>query len=213
MATVVSVNVGRAAANPWKDGLRTGIGKTPHDGAVEIRDPGASGSGIAGDFIGDGKHHGGREQAVYAFCREDLDAWDGRLGREIPNGFFGENLTTRGLAVNDARLGEVWRVGADLELTVRSPRVPCATFRGWVDEPGWLKTFTADARPGAYLEVRRPGAVRAGDPIEIVHRPEHDVTIALTFRAVMDERELLPRIWAAGDDLTPGMANWLRQIQ
>lgn len=54
---------------------------------------------------------------------------------------------------------------------------------------------------GAYLRVVRPGSVRAGDPIEIVHRPDHSVTAALQFRAVTTERQLLPALLAAGDAL------------
>ncbi|HEY5846554.1 MAG TPA: MOSC domain-containing protein, partial [Microlunatus sp.] len=75
------------------------------------------------------------------------------------------------------------------------------TFRGWVNERGWLKKFTADARPGAYLAVITSGRVQAGDPVEVVHRPEHDVTVALVFRALTTERDLLPALLSAGDDL------------
>ncbi len=207
MASLVSVNLGRPRPNPHKSVKATGIGKVPTDGAVQVRDPGPKltglGSGLVGDFIGDGKHHGGHDQAVYAFQREDLDRWAERLGRELPNGFFGENLTTRGIDVNEALLGERWRIGSDVELALTSPRIPCATFRGWVGEKGWLKLFAADARPGAYLKVIVPGEVRAGDEISVVHRPDHDVTIAMFFRASMDQPELLPRLLAAGDDLDP----------
>ena len=146
----------------------TGIAKQPQSGPVEVRAPGPKagglGSGLVGDFIGDTRHHGGDDQAVYAFAREDLDRWEQRLDRELPNGFFGENLTTSGLDVAEARVGERWRVGEEVVLQVTSPRIPCSTFRGWVDERGWLKTFTADARPGAYLAVITPGRVYAGDP-------------------------------------------------
>jgi MOSC domain-containing protein YiiM len=40
---------------------------------------------------------------------------------------FGENLTTSGIAVDTAEVGERWRVGATL-LEVCGPRIPCATF-------------------------------------------------------------------------------------
>jgi MOSC domain-containing protein YiiM len=136
------------------------------------RDPGPKhtglGSGLVGDFIGDTKSHGGSEQAVDAFAREDLDDWQGRLHRDLPNGFFGDNLTIRGLDVTDARIGERWRIGDTVELQVTSPRIPCSTFRGWVGEVGWLKLFTQLARPGAYLSVVKPGEIKAGDKIEIV---------------------------------------------
>jgi MOSC domain-containing protein YiiM len=204
---VHSVNVGRAEPNPFKGALSTGIGKRPQDHPVEIRDPGPKqgglGSGLVGDFIGDVDNHGGRDQAVYAYAREDLDEWQRRLGRELADGCFGENLTTSGLDVNGARLGERWRVGSTVELVVTCPRIPCGTFRGWMDEAGWLKTFTAAARPGAYLAVAVPGAVRRGDAVTLLHRPSHDVDIALTFRALTTQRELRPRLAEAGDDLIP----------
>ena len=142
---------------------------------------------------------------MYAFQREDLDAWQTRLDRTLPNGFFGENFTTRDLEVNEAVVGERWRIGTDVVLQVTMPRIPCATFRGWVGEPGWAKWFTAAGRPGAYLRVITPGAVTAGDPVEVIHRPDHLVTISLLFRATTTERDLLPSLLAAGDDLDPGI--------
>ena len=207
MPILDSVNIGRPRLNPHKKVRSTGIGKQPVAGPVSVRDPGPKrsglGSGLVGDFIGDGKHHGGSDQAVYSFQREDLDRWAERLGREVPNGFFGENLTTRGIDVNEARIGERWRVGPSLELQITSPRIPCSTFRGWVGEKGWLRKFTADARCGAYLKVLAPGEITAGDAIEVVHQPGHDVSVTMMFRALMNERELLPGLLAAGDDLDP----------
>lgn len=205
MALVESVNVGAPQPNPYKSARDTGIGKQPRTGEVEVRAPGAkasgAGSGIVGDYIGDTRNHGGDEQAVYAFAREDLDEWQGRLGRELSAGFFGENLTTRGLDVNDARIGERWRIGNAVELQVTGPRIPCSTFRGWVGERGWLKLFTRAARPGAYLSVVAPGRLRAGDGIEVVRRPAHRVTVSMVFRATTLEPELLPALLEAGDDL------------
>ena len=210
MARLLSVNVGRPQPNPYKDTRSTGIGKAPVAGPVEVRAPGPKhgglGSGLVGDFIGDGKHHGGDTQAVYAFQREDLDAWQERLGRELPDGFFGENLTTVGIDVNQALVGEVWRVGETVELKVTSPRIPCATFRGWMGERGWAKMFTQAGRPGTYLSVLTPGTIHPGDPVEVVHRPDHAVTAALVFRATLVDAELLPQLLAAGADLEPEIA-------
>jgi len=209
---VGSVNIGSAEPNPHKDTVSTGIGKRPVAGRVEVRAPGPKqgglGSGLVGDFIGDTANHGGDDQAVYVYDREDLDVWEQRLGRELPDGFFGENLTTRGIDVNDARLGERWQIGDQLVLEVTSPRIPCSTFRGWVGEKGWLKTFTQTARPGAYFRVITPGTVGAGDPIVVVRRPDHQVSVALVYRATTTERDLLPELLAAGDDLP----DELRQI-
>lgn len=200
-----SVNVGRPEPNPYKKTRATGIGKQPYDGPVGVRAPGPKhgglGSGLVGDFIGDTRHHGGDGQAVYTFQREDLDRWADLLEREIPDGYFGENLTTVDLEVNEARIGERWQIGDQVVLQVTSPRIPCSTFRGRVGERGWLKTFTADARPGAYLSVVLPGTIRRGDTIEVLRRPAHDVTVSLMFRAFTTDRELLPTLAAAGEDL------------
>lgn len=205
---LLSVNVAAPHRAPYTDapGELTGIDKRPATGPVAVKAPGpkgAGGSALAGDTIGDLRHHGGDDQAVYAYAREDLDGWAGELGREVPGGSFGENLTTLGVDVNGALVGERWRVGPDVVLEVSSARIPCRTFAGWLGEQGWVKRFTRRAAPGAYLRVIEPGEVRAGDAIGIVHRPDHDVTVSLLFRALTGEPGLLPRLLAAGDALHP----------
>ncbi|WP_436762938.1 MOSC domain-containing protein [Streptosporangium sp. V21-05] len=197
---LLSVNIGRPRPNPWKGLGSTGIDKRPVDGPVAVTAPGPKGTGavgLAGDRVHDVKHHGGSDQAVYAYAREDLDGWETELGRPLPNGVFGENLTTLGLDVNGALIGERWRIGPDVVLEVSCPRLPCATFQGWLEREGWIKRFTQAARPGAYLRVIEPGDIRAADPVEIVHRPGHEVTVALVFRAMTSEPSLLPRLPAA----------------
>lgn len=192
--------------NPYQRGdLTTGIDKRPVDGPVEVRAPGSKadglGSGLVGDHVGDRRHHGGDGQAVYTFAREDLDRWERRLERTLPDGAFGENLTTSGIDVNAALIGERWRVGDDLVLQVTFGRIPCNTFRGFIGRAGWLKEFTADARPGAYAKVVTPGTVRAGDRLEVIDRPDHDVTITLGFQAVTTHRHYLPRLRPAWEFL------------
>ena len=197
---VASVNVGKPRPNPWKGLSATGIDKRPARGPVAVTAPGPKGTGmvgLAGDRVYDVKHHGGPDQAVYAYAREDLDRWEAELGRPLPNGVFGENLTTSGLDVNGAVIGERWRIGPDVVVEVSCPRIPCATFAGWLERAGWIRRFTQAALPGAYLRVIEPGHIRAGDPVEIVQQPGHDVTVALTFRALTREPELLPRLLAA----------------
>ncbi|MFC0527428.1 MOSC domain-containing protein [Phytohabitans kaempferiae] len=201
MADLLSVNLGVPRSSPATRVGVTGIDKRPAEGPVLVRAPGPKGtglgSGVAGDRILDGGHHGGDDQAVYAYAREDLDAWAAELGRELPGGVFGENLTTHGLDVTGALVGERWRVGGEVVLEVSVPRIPCNTFAHWMAEQGWVRRFTERAAPGAYLRVVRTGEIRAGDPIEVVQRPGHDVTIGLAFRALTREPELLPRLLAA----------------
>jgi MOSC domain-containing protein YiiM len=64
-------------------------------------------------------------------------------------------------------------------------------FAGFWQMPDLIKRFTDRGLPGAYLRVVTTGAIAAGDPIEVVHRPDHGVTIGLTFRALTLEPELL----------------------
>lgn len=202
-ALLLSVNVGIAVASRHTDTGITGIDKRPSIEPVEIRDPGAGSgrSGLAGDAIGDPRSHGGTDQAVYAYAREDLDIWQAELGRPLPGGVFGENLTTRGLDVNGALVGERWKVGDDCVLEVTSPRIPCRTFAGWLEDQLWVRRFTERGAPGAYLRVIVPGRVRGGDPITVLHRPWHDVTIAMMFRALTTEKVEEARLVAAGDAL------------
>ena len=209
MPQVLSVNVGVAADKPYAKVRLTGIDKRPVEGPVAVRAPGLrrGTSGVAGDYIGDERHHGGDRQAVYAFQREDLDRWERELGRPLPDGSFGENLTTAGIDLADVLVGERWAVGDPapdggvLELEVTDPRIPCRTFAGFLAERGWVKRFTADGRSGTYLAVVRPGQVRSGDEIRRTFVPDHDVTIGLLFRATTTQRELLPRLLEAREYL------------
>ena len=202
MANVLTVNLAYPRPNADKGSLRTGIDKRPTDDAITVRAPGPMhgglGSGLLGDFIGDQQYHGGDDQAVYAYAREDLDAWERELQRDLNNGEFGENFTTERLDVTGARVGERWQVGGDgLVLEVTRPRIPCRTFATWLSIRGWVKTFTKAATPGAYLRVIESGTVRAGDSVVVVDRPDHDVTVGLVFRALTLEPELLPLVLQA----------------
>ncbi|GGY05801.1 MOSC domain-containing protein [Streptomyces tanashiensis] len=215
--TLLSVNVGRARSVEYTDAASgmTGIDKRPVEGPVRIEAPGAPGvgaSGVAGDTVCDLRFHGGDDRAAYAFAREDMDLWERELGRALANGSFGENLTTRGLDVNGALIGERWRIGEEVVLEVTGGRIPCRTFAGFVEEKGWVKRFTqSQAGPGALLRVIVPGEVRAGDPITVLHRPDHDITVALLHRAATTERALLPRTLAAAEWMESGLLALARQ--
>ena len=107
---------------------------------------------------------------------------------------FGENLTTEGIDINGTLIGERWRIGPEVILEACCPRIPCGTFQGWLAQAGWIKRFTQAARPGSYFRVIEPGEIRAGNAVEVVYAPAHDVTVAVVFRAVTLEPDLLPRL-------------------
>ncbi len=199
---MLSVNLARVRDNPDAPSRSTGIDKRAVDDAVLVRPPGPMrtglGSGLVGDTIGNQKLHGGDDQAVYVYAREDLDDWEADLDRPLANGMFGENLTVSGVDVTWALIGERWRIGGDGPvLEVSAPRTPCRTFSAFLNLSSWIKTFTEAAKPGAYLRVIEPGTVRAGDTISIDYRPDHEVTIGLVFRARMSDPDLLPRLFEA----------------
>ena len=188
-----SVNVGTPQDKDWAAIGRTSIDKHAVTGPVA-----AYRRGLEGDQVSDTKHHGGVDQAVYAFAREDIDFWERELGQPIRDGQFGENLTTEGIDVNEAEVGEQWRIGTAV-LEVASIRTPCNDFKGWMGETGydntaWVKRFAAEQRSGPYLRVVEEGLLTAGDRIDVVHRPGHGVTVSTMVRALTTERSLLPEL-------------------
>jgi MOSC domain-containing protein YiiM len=199
-----SVNIG-LLVDDGAIGEKTAIYKYPVTGAVFVSAPGrAKGlSGLAGDSIGDIENHGGDDQAVYAFAREDLDLWEAELGRLLPDGSFGENFTLVGLDPNRALIGERWQVGSDLVVQVTSPRIPCRAFARRMAEEGWARRFTERGRPGAYLRVLQAGQVEAGDPVTVLHKPGHKVDVTTALWALTIKPWLLVSLLEAGGDL-PG---------
>jgi MOSC domain-containing protein YiiM len=174
---------------PGRRPNRSGIDKRPVDGRVAVRE-----LGLDGDVQVNRKHHGGEGQAVYAYGQEDADWWAAELDRELPPGRFGENLRISGIDLTGALLGERWRIGTAL-FEVTAPRIPCANFaRFWDDVPHLVTRFTERGTTGAYLRVLETGDVGAGDAVEVVLRPDHEVTTGLTFRALTTEPYRLPEL-------------------
>jgi len=203
-ATVEAVNVG--VPRPVQlDGhtVWTAIWKRPVEGRVPLR-----GVNLRGDDQADRTVHGGPDKAVYAYGAEDTEWWEAELGRPLGPGAFGENLTTRGIAVSQAVIGERWTVGSTL-LEVAQPRLPCFKLGLRMGDPRFLKRFAAAARPGAYLRVVREGDLGAGDAIEVVSRPAHGVTSAVVSRALLGEPGLLS-VAQQATELPGELQEWMR---
>lgn len=191
---LLTVNVVEELIPGPKETGFTAIDKRPQPGRVAVGE-----LGLAGDRVCDVKNHGGPDLALYAYAEEDANWWAGQLDREIPTGLFGENLRTEGLDITNALLGEVWRIGDEVEVMVRAPRIPCITFQHRMQIPRWVKRFHQAGCPGAYLKVLRTGAIGAGDPIEVLSRPDHEVTIGEMF-AEQDSAKM-QRMLDSGVDL------------
>src|SRR3954447_21136461 len=196
MAHLVSVNVGR----PKQIGVRRGrpqmsaIGKAPVPGRLRVE-----GVNLAGDDQADRRVHGGPDKAVYAYASEDIAWWAQELGRELGPGAFGENLTTEGVDVTGAVIGERWRIGGEdgVLLEVAQPRLPCFKLGLKFEDPKMLKRFALASRPGAYLRIVEEGEVGAGDAIEVARRSAHGVTVRLVADAILLDEELLADTLAA----------------
>jgi len=186
-ARIVSVNTGPVAdvVVAGRPAMTSAIDKRPAGAAVRV-----GRTGLDGDEHGDPVNHGGLDQAVYAYAREDLDWWTERLGRELRSGAFGENVTTAGIDVTGALIGEVWRMG-EVVVQVTSPRIPCETFKAWTGEDHWVRRFAAGGRPGAYLRVVTEGEIRTGDEIEVLSRPGQRVTVAESMLAYYGDAGLM----------------------
>jgi MOSC domain-containing protein YiiM len=137
--------------------------------------------GLHADIQASRLHHGGEDQALYAYSQADADYWTGQLQRELPPGIFGENLRVSGIETTGAVIGERWKIGLDVEVEVTSPRTPCATFQRRMNEAQWVKRFAEAGKVGTYLRVLRTGTIRAGDHIHRLYVPTHGVTIGKWF--------------------------------
>jgi len=208
MPRVVSVNVGQPRQISVRRGrpFMSSIVKDPVEGRVR-----ATGANLEGDRQADLTVHGGADKAVYVYAIEDIAWWAQALERpEVEPSWFGENLTTEGLDVSHSVVGERWRIG-EAEFEVSQPRLPCAKLGIRFGDGRMVKAFARASRPGAYLRILVEGTVGAGDPIELLHRPEHGVTVQLVSDAFLLDPSLQPEA-AKAPELAASLADELRVV-
>jgi MOSC domain-containing protein YiiM len=157
--------------------VRTAIYKLPVQGPVMVRS-----LNIDGDEQGDLTVHGGVDKAVYCYASEYYPDWQEALGRELPNGTFGENLTVAGLLEQDMRLADIIEVG-NAVLQVSQPRFPCFKLGIKLGNQRFVRRFWRSGHSGFYCRVLQEGLIEAGQPIRLVERDESQPTIADTFAA------------------------------
>ena len=206
-ARVLSINITSVVhQGEWTGSEgRTGIDKRSVTGAIEFKN-----NGVVGDRVIDTNVHGGYEQAVYAYAREDAQWWEKEINEEIPAGRFGENLTTEGIDVNAALIGERWEIGSVI-LEVSQPRIPCRVFAGFWKRATLIKDFTQAARPGAYLRIIQEGTAQAGDLIEVIFKPDHKISISDLFAAKSGERSKINEIKEV-PQLSADFKEWVEKI-
>src|SRR5229473_8026520 len=203
---VLSVNVG--GPREFEYGGRpaqSAIWKLPAVGRIAAR-----GVNLAGDDQADRKAHGGPDKAIYAYAIEDTRWWERELGRSLSYGEFGENLTSEGIEVNDALVGERWAIGTAV-FEVSEPRVPCWRLGVRMNDKMFPRRFTEALRPGTYLRIVVEGEVGAGDEIRVVERPAHDLTIREVFRIYTRDRDEAQRLLAV-PQMSESWKRWAEKL-
>ncbi len=176
----------------------SGIDKRPQTGRIQVTE-----LGLVTDHVVDTKHHGGIDQALYAYSEREAQRWAEELDRDLPHGWFGENLRIDGLETTDAVVGDRWEIGDDgLVVETTIPRTPCRTFASWAGEPKWVKRFMARADTGTYLRIVRPGSVAAGDVVRVTYRPSHGVLVRHLLAGTEADAEALS-VLLSHDSLAP----------
>lgn len=174
--------------------VETAIDKRPVAGPVAV-----DAHGLAGDVQVDRTHHGGPDQALYAYAEREATHFAEAFARPLPPGSFGENLRLENLDVSGALVGERWRIGTQLEVVVTAPRIPCRVFAAFLDIPDLIARFLSAGRPGAYLRVEVPGMVEVGDAVRVLHRPTDSLSVAEVSRIHTTERDRAAELLALED--------------
>jgi MOSC domain-containing protein YiiM len=164
---------------------------------------------LDGDDQADRTVHGGPDKAVYAYAVEDARWWESQEGRPFDYAAFGENLTTEGIDVNGALVGERWAIGSAV-LEISEPRVPCWRLGARMNDPKFIRRFTEALRPGAYMRIVSEGDVGAGDPIEVVSKPDHNLSVRDVFRIYTRDRDECGRLLEV-PQMSEAWKHWARE--
>ena len=161
--------------------IKTAFVKLPVDGPLRLGELG---------FPGDEhvyEDHGGPEMAALVYPFEHYSYWR-EFGLDLPEaGAFGENLTVTGLVETDVHLGDVFEVGTSL-VQVTQPRAPCYKIAARYGDRDLSVTAQNEGLIGYLLRVLAEGDVCAGDPMRLVHRDSHGVTVAEAGRVANVDR-------------------------
>jgi MOSC domain-containing protein YiiM len=201
-----SVQVGQIAPL-GPDGVPSGFVKHSVAHRVDVAE-----LGLTGDEQADLTVHGGPEKAVYGYAMRHYPAWRSEYpehGTVLAPGAFGENLTIDGLDEDDIFVGDVHRIGS-ARLQVCQPRQPCFKFALHFNDNRLPKAMVRSGRSGWYYRVLEPGALGAGDEVQLVDRPQPGFRFSRLVSIINRGQATVEEI-AALATMTE-VASWLRKL-
>ena len=129
--------------------------------------------GLEGDGHAHPSIHGGPERALLLVTAEGIEEL-AASGFSLAYGSLGENLTTRGIARREWRVGQRWRIGPEAVIEITKRRGPCQTLNMYPGiQAAIFDTLAQAGDPsspkwglsGIYASVVMPGRIRPGDEI------------------------------------------------
>jgi len=155
---IQATNIGEKRSLNWKGKMiTTGIFKFPVGHPIFLDN-----EVVKGDVICDRKHHGGIDQAVYAYSEKHYP--------------YFKNLHPD-LDWNFGMFGDIFKVGETI-LEVTKPRQPCKTLGVRFDTMKIVKQFWNSTMSGVYFKVLQTGFVKVGDEFEQLKSYLENPTIA-----------------------------------
>ncbi|MCI0518429.1 MAG: MOSC domain-containing protein [Woeseiaceae bacterium] len=188
--------------------VSTGIFKLPVQGEVY-----AGIEHLAGDGQADLTVHGGQDKALYAYSTEHYPVWAKELGvAKLESSQFGENLTVSGMLEDSVMPGDRYRFGHVIAV-VTQPRLPCFKLGIRMGDDTFPNRFLKSGRLGFYLRVEQPGVLQAGDPVELLERAAHRISISDLWQMVFGAERHPADAQRALDCLPFLDAGWQRRLR
>ncbi|MHC4993771.1 MAG: MOSC domain-containing protein [Planctomycetota bacterium] len=140
--------------------------------------------GLEGDEHANAKGHGGEHRALMICCIEHYPFFSTHAGRELAAPAFGENLTAYGMTEREVCIGDRYKIGDEVVVEVSQPREPCTKLDRKHGGVGIKALMDETGFTGYCLRVLVEGELKAGDSVELLERPEPELTVELAFQTL-----------------------------
>ncbi|SEM63194.1 MOSC domain-containing protein [Paenibacillus sp. OV219] len=137
--------------------------------------------------------HGGKDKAICIYAYEHYPFWDDLLGRPLPFGGFGENLTTCGLLEADVCIGDIYQLGSAI-VQISQPRQPCFKLAARYQYPEMPLKVQETGYTGFYCRVLQRGKVFFNDNMILLQKHPLALTVAFANRVMHHDKDHLDDI-------------------